>query len=152
MRILWVEDNRPDIYGMEAQCEAKGWQLDIINNFYDAAEILAAEENQFDVVVIDIILPWGERSTSVVADNYPEESAGLRLLEAMRGSGEGQGLLEKLGLPDIHDRHSLTSVIVLSKLEEMEELCSELNIVHFFNKMDYNWKTLLVVLDGFAHA
>jgi len=85
-------------------------------------------------------------------NNYNEEEAGLRILEAMRGIGEGQEILEKLKLSDLHERHSTTPVIVLSKLDEMERPCSELGIVHFFNKMDYNWKTLLAALEGFAHA
>ena len=54
MRILWIEDDRTDIYGLEAQCEARGWQINIAYNFCDGVKMLAAEENKFDIVVIDL--------------------------------------------------------------------------------------------------
>ncbi len=151
MHILWIEDYRVDIYGMEAQCEARGWQKDIVDNFCDAVKMLADETNKFDIVVIDLMLPWGKEATDWIIENYSEETAGIRLLEAMRGCGEGQDILEKLGLPYLHERHNQTPVIILSKFPEREEECRKLDIVQFFCKRSYSWRAMVATMESFAH-
>lgn len=152
MRTLWIEDDKIDIYGMEAQCEARGWQKDVVDNFCDAVKILATRDNKFDVVIIDLMLPWGTEVTDWILQNYSEEMAGLKLLEAMRGCGEGQFILDKIGLPCLHERYDQTPVVILSKFPEREEACRKLDIVQFFCKRNYSWEALVAAIEGFAHG
>jgi len=152
MRILWIEDDRVDIYGLEAQCEARGWHKDIVPTFCGAVKMLASEENKYDLVVIDLMLPWGEEATDWVVKSFSDETAGIRLLEAMRGCGEGQDILEKIGMPPLYERHLQTPVIVLSKFPKHEDECRRLDIVEFFCKRDYSWQSLVMAIEGFSRT
>ncbi|MHC4214133.1 MAG: hypothetical protein ACYSWP_12240 [Planctomycetota bacterium] len=152
MHILWIEDERKEISGMEAQCEVRGWQKQIIYDFCGAVKELANVENKYDLVVIDLRLPWGQDASEWVIENCSEQTAGLRLLEAMRGCGQGKDILEKLGMTSLYERHNLTPVIVLSKYPEYEEECRKLDIVQFFCKRSYSWQAMIASMGGFAHA
>jgi CheY-like chemotaxis protein len=152
MRILWIEDERAGIHGIETQCEVRGWVREIVDNFCSAVNRLGDEENKYDLVAIDLILPWGQEAPDWVVENFSEQSAGLRLLEAMRGVGQGQEILDKLDMASIYERHNQTPVIVLSQYPQYEEECRQLDIVQFFCKRNYSWQAMIRTMEGFAHA
>ena len=152
MHILWVEDDRVDIYGLEAQCETRGWQKVIVSSFCDAARMLASREVAFDLAVVDLMLPWGEEATDWVVKSFSEEKAGIRLLEAMRGCGEGQEILDRMGMAPLYQRHTQTPVIVLSKYPKHEDECKGLDIVQFFCKRDYSWRAFVAAIESLVHS
>jgi DNA-binding response OmpR family regulator len=56
-RILVVEDEQHLADGLRFNLEAEGYQVLVVDNGDSALETLRAEENPFDVVVLDVMLP-----------------------------------------------------------------------------------------------
>jgi DNA-binding response OmpR family regulator len=56
-RILVVEDEQHLADGLRFNLEAEGYQVQVVDNGDSALETLRGEENPFDVVVLDVMLP-----------------------------------------------------------------------------------------------
>jgi len=56
-RILVVEDEQHLADGLRFNLEAEGYQVQVVDNGESALETLHREENPFDVVVLDVMLP-----------------------------------------------------------------------------------------------
>ena len=56
-RILVVEDEQHLADGLRFNLEAEGYQVQVVDNGDSALETLRGEENTFDVVVLDVMLP-----------------------------------------------------------------------------------------------
>jgi CheY-like chemotaxis protein len=151
MRLLLVEDDPQDIDGLIAQCEVRGWQYRVAHNFLDALRLLSDREAQFHVVVLDMMLPWGEVPNGIT-ERYTDEEAGLRLFEAMRGVEQGKNIVAELGMPTILGRHAQTPVVVLSKIERLEAACRKLDAVDFLGKGDYRFTKLISRIKCAAQA
>jgi hypothetical protein len=150
MLILWIEDKLLDIEGLREQCKSKGWMVEHKLNFYEALTELADNTRSYNVVVLDTILPAGNIPENVNYKYMPRKGGKL-LLEMMRGTGDGQKLLEILPFKkDIYAQHVETPVIILSRTEDFKDECFNLGIEDFFPKSDYDWRALIRTLEVYA--
>jgi len=155
MSVLFLEDESKDIKGLQDQCAAYGVDTEVARTFCEGARFLARVDRVYDLVVIDIMLPWGEEVPNEIAVGvHSDRRAGLYLLQGMRENGTGAALLSilhrELGIPFFYGRHLMTPVVMLSKIEELADECRKLDIVNFFNKVDYDRKSLLSTILRYA--
>ena len=146
MRILIVEDCLQDVDGILVQCNARHWKVDIAKSCFEAAVLLDNRQNHFDVVIIDIMLPWGAKAPTEVPRMFSDENTGLFLLEAMRGINQGVQVTKAFGLNKIAE-HQHTPVIVLSKINDLRDRCNELGIVEFYSKIEYSYRDLIRAIE-----
>jgi len=148
MSILIVEDNKTDVAGIVLQCSARGWEYEVCPTFWLAAERLVDCSRSYSLVVLDTILPWGEQVPDVVINNYPNERAGLYLLQAMRECGDGAVIMSTMDLSPMNMRHVGTRVLVLSRLLDIEEECKNLDVLRYYTKIDYSFREFIALVEG----
>lgn len=146
MRILFVEDNDQDIEGLLYQCKGRHWDTEVTRSFCGATPLLSDPEKHYDVIVVDIMLPWGSGAPPGVRRMFSDENAGLFLLETMRATGIGIKVAQTFKIKPLTQWKD-TPVIVLSKIGAVRVRCLELNIVGFFDKLDYGYRDMVAALE-----
>ena len=66
-RVLVVEDEQHLADGLRFNLEAEGYQVGVVDNGEEAVDLLLADQEAFDVVVLDIMLP-GKDGFTVVSE------------------------------------------------------------------------------------
>src|SRR4051812_27992779 len=56
-RVLIVEDDQHLAEGLRFNLEAEGYEVDVVDNGESALEVLTTNQDPFDVVVLDVMLP-----------------------------------------------------------------------------------------------
>jgi CheY-like chemotaxis protein len=146
MRVLFVEDDGYDVWGVRDQCDVRGWETKRAKTFREALDFLKAGE-VYNAVVLDIMLPWGDVPDKVT-QVYSDKEAGLRLLESMRGTGNGAQILHDIEEEPLDVRHAKTPVIVLTKIAGVEAACNALGALAFFSKGHYQFQVFMTVLEN----
>jgi CheY-like chemotaxis protein len=146
MRILFVEDRKHDIGGILAQCIDRNWITDRVSDFAQAVEVLSDRSRNYDLVVVDIMLPWGRDTPDMIRAELPDELSGLTLLQAMRGVGIGHKVAAIMMRKSI-EFHKNTPAIILSKVMEVEDTCRELGVLEFFDKFNYNFRSVINLIE-----
>ena len=75
-RILWIEDDANTLMGLVRPLKKDGHEIVVATD--EAKALKKIENNSFDLILFDIIIPTGVRGTS---GNVP--SVGMRLLEEL---------------------------------------------------------------------
>ncbi len=145
MKVLFVEDRRHDITGILSHCAIKKWVADVVRDFSKAIEVLSDKSRHYDAVVLDVMLPWGHDTPQSVRARFSDELSGVTLLQAMRGQGEGSEVATDF-IGKAIGCHKRTPTIILSKIMEVEDACKQLGIVAFFDKLNYDYRSVLAVL------
>ena len=146
MRILFVEDRKHDIGGILAQCVARKWIIDRVPDFAQAVEVLSDRSRHYNLIVIDVMLPWGRRTPDAVQAELSDELSGLTLLQAMRGVGVGHNVVA-MKMKQTIEFHKNTPTIILSKIMEVEDACRELGVLDFFDKFNYNFQLVMNLIE-----
>ena len=124
MNCLVVEDDRAEISGYLSQLRANGWDCERVTTFSEGYRALAEREKKLDMLVIDIMLPWGTAVDETVKHRFDWKRAGLYLIYAVRGR-RNKDLLEIArcsALPCAFARRwKDVPVIVLTKVSETVE-------------------------------
>jgi len=134
-RILFVEDKKCDVVALMERCGLCGWEVVQAVTFMEALAYLMDSRELFHLVVLDIMLAWGDNVPPYVHSNFNDDDAGVHLLEIMRQREPGLTVFQEcFPIASIGTRHQETPVIALTNRDGAEDRCWDLNVRSFFPK------------------
>ena len=148
MCILIVEDEMESISGIRQIIKTREWDYEIVNYFCETAAILSDETKYLNILLLDLILPWGIDAPESLL-RLDNRMAGLYILQGMRERGEGHSIFNQLSIKPLNGRHIKTPIIIFTKLPDKENDCRELGIINFFYKTDYNYEDIIESIEPF---
>ncbi len=81
-KILWIEDDADMIWGLMEPLINEGHIVERALDSKKAKELLE-QKRKYDLIVLDIILPSGEKIKSITELDYIEKYIGLKFLESL---------------------------------------------------------------------
>ncbi len=80
-RILWVDDDAEIIFGLVEPLVDKGYLIDRALNKKEAEQLM--DQKKYDIIILDIILPSGEKVKSTEYSFNIKEYNGLKFLKSL---------------------------------------------------------------------
>lgn len=116
MKILWIDDDAYDLKYLLHNLQAHNYTVEHVNNLPQAYNILKERSNEFDLIVLDLLMPRTDKYGQVpewLFYNMPHGENGIVLLKRIREeisakiivvilSIVGAGVIRNLNLEQYH--------------------------------------------------
>ena len=116
MNVLLVDEDYPEVSSLLSQIEDMDCRARRHQTFSEAFQALANAQHRFELLVIDITLPWGELVSDEIVEEFHWKQAGLWLVRLIRQCTL-DGIEKFSGLPTLPDYLANTPILALARVE-----------------------------------